>query len=88
VSLQNSSGSPPGLIVPFIAGASDRIFVTFDVGSELQVILMRVAWVIAPVAVFLLTPRLCRQLRARRERPLRGWEGPVVERTETGGFLR
>jgi ubiquinol-cytochrome c reductase cytochrome b subunit len=74
------------VIVPFIAGASDRIFVTFDVGYELQVTVMRVAWVVMPALVFLITLHVCRRLRASGERPLRGWDGTVVERTETGGF--
>jgi ubiquinol-cytochrome c reductase cytochrome b subunit len=74
------------VIVPFITGASDRIFVTFDIGYELQVTIMRVAWVVLPAVVFLLTLHVCRRLRARGQRPLRGWDGTVVERAETGGF--
>jgi len=74
------------VIVPFLAGASDRIFVSFDVGYELQVTVMRVAWVVAPAVVFLIALRVCRRLRSSGERPLRGWDGTVLERSESGGF--
>jgi len=45
-----------------------------------------VAWVVAPAVVFLIALRVCRRLRSSGERPLRGWDGTVLERSESGGF--
>ncbi len=72
--------------VPFLAGASDRIFVAFDIPYERQVLVMRIAWLALPFFVFLVTLRTCRRLRRSGEHPLRSWEGRVVSRNPRGGF--
>ncbi|MDX6592010.1 MAG: ubiquinol-cytochrome c reductase cytochrome b subunit [Gaiellales bacterium] len=72
--------------VPFLAGASDRIFVTFDIPYESQVDVLRLVWFIAPPIVFLLTLWTCRRLRETNIHPLRGWVGSEVHRTPEGGF--
>jgi hypothetical protein len=41
--------------------------------------------VLPPIA-FVVTLRVCRELRERDRHPLRGWEGAVVRRTPEGGF--
>ena len=74
--------------VPFVAGASDRIFVTFDVPYEGQVTIMRIAWFALPLVVFVVSLHVCRRLRATGARPLRGWSGTVVRRAPGGGFER
>jgi ubiquinol-cytochrome c reductase cytochrome b subunit len=72
--------------VPFLAGSSDRIFVTLDIPYESQVDVLRLVWFLAPPIVFVLTLWTCRRLRESGVHPLRGWVGTEVRRTPTGGF--
>ena len=74
------------VVVPFVAGSSDRIFVTFDIPYPRQVDVLRAAWWLLPPVVFVLTFTVCRHLRDTEVRPLRGWTGRVVARTPQGGF--
>jgi ubiquinol-cytochrome c reductase cytochrome b subunit len=74
------------VLVPFLAGSSDRIFVTFDIPYERQVEVLRLVWLLLPPIVFLATLHLCRRLRDSGLHPLRRWHGDIVTRSETGGF--
>lgn len=72
--------------IPFLAGASDRVFVTFDIPYQNQIVFMRWAWLVVPVVVLILTLRACRRLQRRGGHPLRGWDGSLVRRQADGGF--
>ena len=74
------------VLVPFLAGSSDRIFVSFDIPYQRQIEVLRVVWWLLPPVVFLLTLSTCRRLRASGVRPLRVWTGQVVTRRRDGGF--
>jgi ubiquinol-cytochrome c reductase cytochrome b subunit len=74
------------VLVPFLAGSSDRIFVSFDIAYQRQIEVLRVVWWVLPPVVFLLTLSTCRRLRDSGMRPLRGWTGQVVSRRRDGGF--
>jgi quinol---cytochrome-c reductase cytochrome b subunit len=74
------------VLVPFLAGSSDRIFVSFDVPYRQQIEVLRVLWFVLPALVFVATLTLCRHLRDSDLRPLRGWTGRVVSRNDEGGF--
>ncbi len=74
------------LLVLFFAGGDDVIAADFDLSVNGVVWAFRVLAIAAPVALFVATYRLCRELTAReREGP----EPPFIEvdRTETGGFV-
>jgi ubiquinol-cytochrome c reductase cytochrome b subunit len=75
------------VVVPFVAGSSDRIFVTFDIPYPRQVDVLRAAWWLLPPIVFAITFTVCRHLRETEVRPLQGWTGRVVSRTPDGGFV-
>jgi quinol---cytochrome-c reductase cytochrome b subunit len=56
----------------FFAGASDRVFVQFDVPYTAQVWFWRVAVFVLPAIVWVVTRRLCEELRAERPEPEAG----------------
>jgi len=69
----------------FLAGSADRIFVSFGIDYETQVWIFRVAVFALPAIVYLLTKRICEELRDTDWHPLR--EPPVmIARTPSGGF--
>jgi ubiquinol-cytochrome c reductase cytochrome b subunit len=70
----------------FIAGAADRILVSVGFGYEGQVWFFRVAAFVVPFIVFLITQRVCEELRATETHPLRSFPGGAVRRIGTGGF--
>jgi ubiquinol-cytochrome c reductase cytochrome b subunit len=70
----------------FLAGSADRIFVAFGIDYGTQVWIFRVAVFVLPVIVYLLTKRICEELRDTNWHPLRGPAGPAVTRTPSGGF--
>jgi ubiquinol-cytochrome c reductase cytochrome b subunit len=70
----------------FLAGAADRIFVSFGIPYEGQVWFFRVAVFVLPVAVYWLTRRICEELRATEWHPLRGHDQARVAREPEGGF--
>jgi ubiquinol-cytochrome c reductase cytochrome b subunit len=70
----------------FVAGAADRIFVTFGIAYTTQVWFFRVAAFVLPGAAFFVTRAICRELAAEGVRPLRGFTGQVVERRADGSF--
>jgi ubiquinol-cytochrome c reductase cytochrome b subunit len=76
------------IVLIFLAGAADRIFVTFGIDYGTQVWIFRVAVFVLPVIVYLLTKRICEELRETGWHPLRGPAGPTVTRTPAGGFSR
>ena len=71
----------------FVAGAADRIFVTFGIPYSTQVWFFRVAAVAFPVLVYLVTSRLCRELAASGLHPLRDADGHVIDRRPDGSFV-
>jgi ubiquinol-cytochrome c reductase cytochrome b subunit len=70
----------------FVAGAADRIFVTFGIPYTSQVWFFRAAAVLLPVIVFFLTRRTCRELARSQLHPLRRPLGRVIERQADGSF--
>jgi len=72
----------------FLAGAADRIFVSFGIDYETQVWIFRVAVFVLPALAYLLTKRICEELRDTDWHPLRGPPGAAVRRTSGGGFQR
>jgi ubiquinol-cytochrome c reductase cytochrome b subunit len=70
----------------FVAGAADRVFVTFGIPYTSQVWLFRVAAVVVPVVVFFATRRICRELSAGDLKPFGGLAGQAVERRADGSF--
>jgi len=70
----------------FIAGAADRILVSVGFGYEGQVWFFRVTAFVVPFFVFLITRRICEELKATETHPLRSFAGSAVRRTSTGGF--
>ena len=74
------------VFVIFAAGAGDRLYLVSSMPYEGQVWFFRAAAVVAPFVVWFVARRVCEELRAREDHPLRGWTGQVVRRTATGGF--
>jgi hypothetical protein len=67
----------------FIVG---RILVSVGFGYEGQVSFFRVAAFVVPFIVFLVTRRICDELKATETHPLRGLVGSTVRRRDAGGF--
>jgi quinol---cytochrome-c reductase cytochrome b subunit len=74
--------------VIFIAGSADQASVHLDIPYTAQVWFFRIAALLLPLVVFLVTRRVCQELRASGAHPLRGWTGARVRRGEGGGFER
>jgi ubiquinol-cytochrome c reductase cytochrome b subunit len=70
----------------FLAGAADRIFVSFGIDYGTQVWIFRVAVFVLPAIVYVLTKRICEELATYEWHPLRGPPGTEVTRTSSGGF--
>jgi len=70
----------------FVAGSADRILVRVGFPYPSQIWFFRIFALLAPIVVFILTRRICRELLASESHPLRGWSGTVVRRTPGGGF--
>jgi ubiquinol-cytochrome c reductase cytochrome b subunit len=70
----------------FFAGAADRIFVTFGIAYTTQVWFFRVAAIALPVLAFLAVRKTCRELAETGARPLRGFSGQIVARSDDGSF--
>jgi ubiquinol-cytochrome c reductase cytochrome b subunit len=70
----------------FAAGAADRVFVNLGIPYTGQVWVFRFAVFVLPVLAFLITRRVCRELKASELHPMRDWVGTAVSRTGTGGF--
>jgi ubiquinol-cytochrome c reductase cytochrome b subunit len=52
------------VFIPFLAGASDRVFISLGISYEWQIWVYRVLFFVAPVIVFFATKRVCRELQA------------------------
>jgi quinol---cytochrome-c reductase cytochrome b subunit len=72
--------------VVFAAGSADRMFFQFGFGYEGAIWFFRGAFLAVPVAVFLVTRRVCAEMASDHEHPLRGWSGRIVARDAHGGF--
>lgn len=70
----------------FLAGSADRIFVTFGIPYEAQVWFFRAAILLLPPLIYLLTKRVCTELRDSGWHPLGGGRTVRVVRTPGGGF--
>jgi ubiquinol-cytochrome c reductase cytochrome b subunit len=76
------------VVTIFVAGAADRLLVSVGFPYEGQVWFFRIAALVVPVLVFVVTRRICRELRAAEAHPVRGFTGSVVRRTPTGAYER
>jgi ubiquinol-cytochrome c reductase cytochrome b subunit len=76
------------LVVLFVAGGADRLYVSLGIPYPGLIIFFRVAVFVFPALTFFVTKRICEGLRDSEARPLRGWTGRVVERAPDGGFRR
>ena len=70
----------------FFAGSADRVLIDFGIPYEAQIWVGRTWVFVAPVVVYVVTLRICRELLRSEARPLRGWTGRRVRRTSQGGF--
>ncbi|MBA3717673.1 MAG: cytochrome bc complex cytochrome b subunit [Actinobacteria bacterium] len=52
------------VFIPFLAGASDRVFLLLGISYEWQIWVYRVLFFVAPVLVFFVTRRVCEELQA------------------------
>jgi ubiquinol-cytochrome c reductase cytochrome b subunit len=69
----------------FFAGAADRAFVQLGVPYEGQLWGYRAASIVVPIAVYLLTKRVCEALREADAHPARGSAPVRLERNQAGG---
>jgi ubiquinol-cytochrome c reductase cytochrome b subunit len=74
------------VFIIFVAGAADRILVSVGFGYQGQVWFFRVAALVVPFIVFLVTRRICEELKATDTHPLRSFAGGAVRRSAAGGF--
>ncbi|MGI8726443.1 MAG: cytochrome bc1 complex cytochrome b subunit, partial [Solirubrobacterales bacterium] len=74
------------IVVVFLAGAADRIFVQFGVPYSGQVWFFRIAFFLLPPVAYVLIKRICTELRDAERHPIRTGPGKRVERNESGGF--
>ncbi len=72
--------------VVIVLTAADRIFVEVGIPYERQIWLFRIAAIVVPAAVFLVTRSVARELRDTGWHPLRGADDRTVRRTGSGGF--
>ncbi len=72
--------------IPFVAGATDRVFYRLGVPYDLQIWAFRVLFVVGPFLAWLVARRIFEDLHDRDAHPLRGWTGRVVQRNARGGF--
>ena len=74
------------VIVVFIAGSADRLFLVFGYGYQGAIWFFRGAFFLLPVIVFFVTRRICRDLKRTERHPLREWSGSIVTRNPRGGY--
>jgi ubiquinol-cytochrome c reductase cytochrome b subunit len=72
--------------IVFVAGAMDRVYFRSLISYEAQVWFFRAAALLTPFVVYPVVRRVCEELKAREEHPLRGWSGRVVRRVPGGGY--
>jgi ubiquinol-cytochrome c reductase cytochrome b subunit len=74
------------IVLIFLAGSADRIFVTFGISYESQVWLFRGAVFVLPPLAYLVTKRICTELRDSDWHPLRPGRAAGIGRAPGGGF--
>jgi ubiquinol-cytochrome c reductase cytochrome b subunit len=74
------------IVLIFLAGSADRIFVSFGIEYTAQVTFFRIAVFVLPTIVYFFTRRICEELRDSDWHPLRGSGDEIVARAEDGGF--
>nr|WP_281381643.1 cytochrome b [Conexibacter arvalis] len=74
------------VFVILFAGSVDRFAFRTLISYEAQIWFLRGAAIAGPVVAYLVTRRLCEELRARERHPLRGWSGEVVRARDDGGW--
>jgi ubiquinol-cytochrome c reductase cytochrome b subunit len=74
------------LAVITVAGAADRIDVSFGIPYDRQILFYRVAIVVLPIVGFFVAKWNCERLLESEAHPLRGWTGTAVQRSADGGF--
>jgi ubiquinol-cytochrome c reductase cytochrome b subunit len=74
------------VFVIFFAGSMDRLFFRAGFPYESQVWFFRIAALVLPFVAYRLVRRICEELKAREEHPLRGSGAVSVRRTSDGGF--
>jgi quinol---cytochrome-c reductase cytochrome b subunit len=74
------------LVTVELGGITDRVFLALSIDYVAQIWILRVAFFVVPVIAYLVTVRICRELKRREIHPLRGAPGTVVQRTPEGGF--
>ncbi len=74
------------VVIVFAVGSTDRIFVRLHISYPAQIHFWRVGVWVLPAVVFVLTYYAARGLARSGARPLRGWQGDLVERREDGSF--
>ncbi|MCW3003579.1 MAG: ubiquinol-cytochrome c reductase cytochrome b subunit [Conexibacter sp.] len=75
------------VVLVFVAGAADRILLSIGFSYAGQIRFFRVLVFLAPVFVYVVTKRMCRELRARELHPARAFTGEVVERAPDGRIV-
>jgi ubiquinol-cytochrome c reductase cytochrome b subunit len=76
------------IILIFLAASADRVFVSFGIDYGTQVWIFRVAVFVLPAIGYLLTKRICEELRDANWHPLREPPTETVRRLPDGGFER
>jgi ubiquinol-cytochrome c reductase cytochrome b subunit len=75
------------VVLVFVAGSADRILLSVGFSYAGQIRFFRVLVFVAPVLVYVVTKRICRELRARDLHPVRAFTGDVVERAPDGRIV-
>ena len=70
----------------FAAGGTDRWYLRSFFSYEASIWAFRALAILLPIGVYLVTKRVCEELRSREGHPLRRWNGQVVRRTRAGGY--
>jgi ubiquinol-cytochrome c reductase cytochrome b subunit len=73
-------------VVATIAGGNDVVAVIFNVPVETMTNVLRVAIFVVPIIGFLVTWRICRELRSEELEPVEAPRRVVLRRTPQGGF--
>jgi ubiquinol-cytochrome c reductase cytochrome b subunit len=74
------------VVTVFALGSFDRVSFRLAIPYEGQVWFWRFGAFLVPVIVYFVVKRVVTELGRARARPLRGWYGQAVTRTDEGGF--
>jgi ubiquinol-cytochrome c reductase cytochrome b subunit len=72
--------------IPFVGGATDRIFFRMGIPYTGEIWLFRILWAVGPFLAWAIARRVFQDLHDRDDHPLRGWQGRVLARNPAGGF--